>query len=167
MKKRIVSISPVALVFTVAVALLVAFVNLVVTPRQSEDLQIVDVRIYAVDPESGEKYPLTFLYAVDEHTGQILVYSPIIGTVHGTGNLKQSEFRLAGEHTASGYPTNCNRVEAGDGDLTDDNQPFLTWTDRQDQNQHQFFTSGEVVFITDQPLKHDANHILDSIPAAK
>lgn len=125
-----------------------------------------DTRLYAQDATTGDKYPLVFLYAVDSTSGKILTYSPIIGEITGVGNLKQSDCVVAASDTVTGAPSSCNRVEAGDGDLTGDNQPFLTWSDMQDGYQQQFFTSGQVVFITEQPLKEGPNKVLAGVPVS-
>lgn len=125
-----------------------------------------DTRLYASNASTGEMIPLTFVYAVDESTGKILTYSPVIGEVSGIGNLKQSDCAVEVENTITGNFTPCNRVEAGDGEITEDNLPFIAWIDMQNGYQQQFLNEGQVVFITEQPLKQSVNHVLEAIPAA-
>lgn len=155
MKRKIIVVVSLLLVVAIAAT---SFVYITAGPT--------DTRLYASDQSTGEKYPLTFLYAVDVSTGKILTFSPVIGEVSGTGNLKQSDCSVTVENTLTGQTTPCNRVEAGDGDITGDKMPFLTWTDMQDRHQQQFFNTGQVVFITEQPLKQSVNHVLEVIPAA-
>ena len=131
-------------------------------PESSTSNSHSDNRLYAVDGE--EKYPLTFLYAVDIETGEVLTYSPVIGQIRGEGALVQSTFTIGPDATATGIQSPCNRVQAAD-DAKE--LPFLTWTDMQDQSQHQFFTGKEVVFITEQPLIVGADNYLIVIPTAQ
>lgn len=120
-----------------------------------------DTRLYASDGE--EQFPLSFLYAVDASTGEVLTYSPVIGQIRGNGELVQTTFTLDENSTATGFSSPCNRVEASPNA---EEMPFLTWTDMQDQNQHQFFTGKEVVFITEQPLPMGVDNYLVEIPTS-
>lgn len=158
LNKRIVIISVVATLVLLAVASVV----LTSSPK--------DTRIFAYNPQTNERVSdqqVIFLYAVNSQTGELKVYSPVLGQVSAnSASITQSNITVAANATATGVASTVSVIKLdpkADRSKEGDYLPFLFWHDMQGSYQRQYFVEGvDVVYISEQPLKETEDHNLDT-----
>ncbi len=129
-----------------------------------------DTRIFAYNSQTKERVSdkqVIFLYAVNSTTGELKLYSPVLGSVSAnSAAITQSDIKVAANATATGVASTVSVVKLdpkADRSKEGDYMPFLFWTDMQGTYQRQYFAEGvDVIYISEQPLKETEDHNLDT-----
>ena len=112
----------------------------------------------------------TFLFAVDPGTRKVLTYSVVPGDVKLVGDgfksvAGKSASTITGKQAAviivSNDAGSVQQTIAGRKAL-----PRLVWKDAEHLFQQQFFKQGQIVYLSDQPLKYDDEYVLVEQPVA-
>lgn len=152
-------------ILSVAAAAVLAVVASVVLMSSPQD-----TRIFAYNSQTKERVSekqVIFLYAVNSTTGELKLYSPVLGRVSSnSAAISESNIEVAANATSTGVASKVSVIKLdpkADRSKEGDYMPFLFWTDMQGSYQRQYFAEGvDVIYISEQPLKETEDHNLDT-----
>lgn len=99
------------------------------------------------------------LYIISPYSGQVIIYSTVYGKVTSSGKRLRpvtsdddwGHFLIPGIQDSGGGPAYTNEVLQDDG-TWGGSVEYIYWWDAQGRYHQHFFTGGQIIHISDQPL---------------
>ena len=99
------------------------------------------------------------LYVISPYSGQVIIYSTVKGKVTSSGKRltpdtsvnSVGDFSIPGIVDRRGNIVTTNEIIQDDGTYGSSN-PYIYWFDSQSRYHQHFFTGGQIIHISDQPM---------------
>lgn len=98
------------------------------------------------------------LYVISPYSGQVILYSTVKGKITSSGKrLSPYMVESAGEDT-DGFPIRIGNWEGTTAEVLQDDgtyghsDPYIYWWDVQGRYHQHFFTGGQIIHLSDQPI---------------